>query len=562
MSTQRLTGRLSWVFLQGSTGPMIDIHPNFSAVKQGLIPVNNSEKLKLEKDGLDVIHDIYRYAKSGFDTITDDDFDRMKWYGVYRQKPKDSGYFMLRTKVPGGQITPEQAELLSHLADEYAHGFCDITTRQTIQFHWLRIEDIPAIFQALDEVGMTTSGACGDDTRNVCGCPVSGLNPHEVLDATPQLLEINRNMTNNRDFSNLPRKYKISISGCHLHCSQPDINCVGLFGLVNSDGEAGYGVKVGGGLSSAPHMAQTMPIWIEPDQAWPVVKAISEIFRDEGYRAKRNRARFKFLVADWGADRITEEAEARLSYKLRRHTEFTYPRDQELDHMGIHPQKQAGLNWVGICFPGGRVRNGTLAKVGALAGKYALPGEGNIRLTNKQNLIIPNVPDANLPAMKAEMDALGLVYAPSNFRKGCVSCTGIEFCNLAVAETKNRMIELVDQLEERSGWYDGKIRVHFSGCPSSCGQHQIADIGFRGARTKIDGVMHDAYDLFLGGRLGENRRFNELLKGKILAADVDVVIDGLLKHYTEHKTGDESFSEFCERAPKEELLTALPERYR
>lgn len=541
---------------------MIDIHPNFSAIKQGLIEVPPAEALKLEKDGLDVIHDIYRYAKLGFEAITDGDFDRMKWYGVYRQKPKESGYFMLRTKVPGGQITPEQAIKLSELADQYGHGFCDITTRQTIQFHWLRIEDIPDIFDQLDKVGITTSGACGDDTRNVCGCPVSGINPDEVLDATPQLLEINRNLTNNRDFSNLPRKYKISISGCHIHCSQPDINCLGFFGLFNSDGEPGYGVKVGGGLSSAPHMAQTLPVWIAPDQVWPVAKAVSEIYRDEGYRNKRTRARFKFLVADWGAERMTAEVEDRVGYKLRAHTDFVFPRDQESDHMGIHPQKQAGLFWVGVCFPGGRIREGVLAKVGAIADRYCESGKAMIRLTNKQNLVILNVPEANLPAMKAEMDVLGLEYAPSNFRKGCVSCTGIEFCNLAVAETKNRMISLVGQLEERSGWYKDKIRVHFSGCPSSCGQHQIADIGFRGARTKVDGKVHEAYDLFVAGRLGENRRFNDLLKGKILASDVDVVIDSLLRTYTDNKNEDETFSEYCERAGKAELLTALPERYR
>jgi len=540
---------------------MIDIQPNFAAVKQGLIPITPQEQLKLDKDGLDVIHDIYRYAKTGFATITDDDFDRLKWYGVYRQKPKDSGYFMLRTKIPGGQINAAQAQVLQEITDEYGHGLCDITTRQTIQFHWLKIEDIPDIFERLDKVGITTSGACGDDTRNVGGCPVSGLNPDEVLDATPQLMEINRNLTNNRDFSNLPRKYKISISGCHIHCNQPDINCLGFFGLKNAAGEPGYGVKVGGGLSSAPHMAQTLPVWVSPELVWPVTKAISEIYRDEGYRSKRNRARFKFLVADWGAERMVVEIEARLGHNLPRHEDFVFPADQESDHMGIHAQKQPGLFWVGITLAGGRMRNNQLGAIGQLAAKYCLPGQDSIRLTNKQNLIIPNVPEASLPAMKAEMDELGLVYDASNFRTGCVSCTGIEFCNLAVAETKNRMIELVDQLEARSGWYKGKIRVHFSGCPSSCGQHQIADIGFRGAKTKVDGKMVDAYDMFVGGRLGENRRFNELLKGKILATEVDTVIDSLLKFYSEKKQGEETFSQFCERTPKAELLLGLPEKY-
>ncbi len=541
---------------------MADIHPNFDAVKRGLIEVTPQEKLKLEKDGLDVIHDIYRYAKLGFPAIVEEDFDRLKWYGVYRQKPKDSGYFMMRTKIPGGQLTGAQAILLSELADEFAHGFCDITTRQTIQYHWLRIEDVPPIFDALEKVGIITSGACGDITRNVACCPVSGINPDEILDATPQMLEISRGLTNTKEFSNLPRKYKISISGCHIHCHQPDINCLGFFGLINDRGEAGFGVKVGGGLSSAPHLAKTLPVWISPEEVWPVAKAISEVYRDEGYRAKRNRARFKFLVADWGAERILAGTEARLGYQLQRHSELVFPRDQEADHMGIHAQVQPGLYWVGLTFPGGRIRNGALAGVGRLAKKYCESGQDFVRLTNKQNLLIPHVPEGNLPAMKDEMDKLGLVYDSSNFRKGCVSCTGIEFCNLAVAETKNRMIELINQLETTSGWYKDKIRVHFSGCPSSCGQHQIADIGFRGAKTKVAGKMVDAYDLFVGGRLGRHSRFNELLKGKILAADVHLVIDSLLKLYASRKQDDEIFSEFLSRSLKEDLLAVLPERYR
>lgn len=541
---------------------MININPNFEAVRQGLIEVTPQERIKLEKDGLDVIHDIYRYAKLGFSAIAEDDFDRLKWYGVYRQKPKDSGYFMMRTKIPGGQLTGEQAVVLSDLAEEFAHGFCDITTRQTIQYHWLRIEDVPPIFDALQKVGIITSGACGDITRNVVCCPVSGLDPEEILDATPQMEEISRNLTNNREFSNLPRKYKIGISGCQIHCHQPDINCLGLFGLVNARGEAGYGVKAGGGLSSATFMAKLLPVWVPTDRTWAVTRAISEVFRDEGYRAKRNRARFKFLVDDWGPERLLEEVEKRLDAPLERHTEFTFPRDQETDHMGIHAQKQEGLFWAGLTFPGGRIRNGLLAAAGRLARKYCVSGRDCVRLTNKQNLVIPHIPEASLPAMKAEMDQLGLVYESSNFRKGCVSCTGIEFCNLAVAETKNRMIGLVQQLEATSGWYKGKIRVHFSGCPSSCGQHQIADIGFRGAKTKVDGKMVDAYDLFVGGRLGASRRFNELLKGKILAQDVHLVIEGLLRKFEGGGREGEIFSEFLERTPKPELIACLPERYR
>ena len=533
--------------------------PNYAAVKAGLIPLTAQERIKQEKDGLDVIHDIYRYAQTGFASITEDDFERLKWYGVYRQKPKESGYFMLRTKVPGGHLTGAQARKLSDLAERYGHGFCDITTRQTIQMHWLRIEDMPQIFAELADVGVTTSGACGDDTRNVGGCPLAGVDKNEIIDGTVQMWEVSRALTNNREFSNLPRKYKITISGCCIQCSQPDINDVGVFGVRKADGETGFGIKVGGGLSAAPHMAQLLPVFLKPAQVWPVTEAISVIFRDNGYRLKRSRARFKFLVADWGADRILAEIERLLGYSLERHSDFPVIADQESDHLGIIEQKQPGLYAVGVSFAGGRVRNAALDKCGELALRFAAPGQDTVRLTNKQNLLLLNIPKDKLPLLLGELDAAGLVYQPSNFRRGCVSCTGIEFCNIAVAETKNRMIRMVEQLEATSGWYQGKIRIHFSGCPSSCGQHQIADIGLRGARTKLpNGEQVDAYDLFIGGRLGENRRFNELLKGKIIAADVHQTINKLLRFYDAKKSGEqESFAQLCDRLPKAEFLTAL-----
>lgn len=540
---------------------MSDIPPNFASVKAGLIPITPQERNKLEKDGLDVIHDIYRYAQSGFESIEAGDFDRMKWYGVYRQKPKESGYFMLRTKIPGGQLTAERAQVLQSIADRFGHGFCDITTRQTIQFHWLRIEDIPGIFSDLAAVGITTSGACGDDTRNVVGCPVAGIDPAELFDGTPQLLEVSHLLTDNREFSNLPRKYKISISGCHIHCPQPDINCLGFFGATRQhDGvrEAGYGLKIGGGLSAAPKMSVHVPVFLRPEQVAPVTWAVSTIYREHGYRHTRTRARLKFLAADWGAQRLQAEIETLLGISLEPHHDFSFPRDPETDHLGIHKQKQGDLWWVGICFPGGRIRDSNLGKIAALAAKYCAPGQDAIRLTNKQNLLLLNIPEANLAALRVEMDDLGLDYQPSNFRQGCVSCTGIEFCNLAVSETKNRMITLVEQLEAQSGWYQGKIRIHFSGCPSSCGQHQIADIGFRGAKTKLPtGATVDAYDCFIGGRLGETRRFNELFKGKIVAEDVHLFIDKLLRTYDRLKQGEETFAEFTDRVKKDEILAAL-----
>ena len=518
------------------------------------------EKLKLAKDGLDVLPDIARYGETGFASIIEDDFDRLKWFGVYRQRPKESGYFMLRTKIPGGRMTAAQLDVIADLAEQYAHGIADITTRQTIQMHWLRIEHFTDIFARLNAVGITTSGACGDDTRNVVGCPVAGIDHDEIIDATPYLKAISEHLTDNREFSNLPRKYKISISGCRIHCAQPDINCAGFFGLermINGKKEVGFGVKVGGGISSAPHLAKTLPIFIKPEEVLTVAHYISVIYRDHGYRHARNKARFKFLVADWGVDKVLAELERLSGKTFERHLEFHSPEDPESDHLGVQPQKQAGLYYVGISFAGGRARSAQLKKIADLARRFCVTGQDLINNTNKQNLIILNVPEANVASLKKEIEALGLVWKPSNFRQGCVSCTGIEFCNLAIAETKNRMIELVSQLEKQCAFYDEKIRIHFSGCPSSCGQHQIADIGFRGGMTKVNGVSTECFDMFLGGKVGQGARFNQLVKGKVLSSEIHNTIEKVLRYYQEKRNANEAFSDFCSRTPREEWTVAL-----
>ncbi|MDE1171402.1 MAG: hypothetical protein PW734_09380 [Verrucomicrobium sp.] len=514
------------------------------------------EKLKMEKDGLDVIHDLHRYAHTGFASITEDDFSRFKWYGFYRQKPKESGYFMLRLRLPGGRLTPEQAEAVASVAQDFAHGFCDVTTRQTFQFHWLTIEQAPEVFARLESAGVYTSGACGDIARNVVGCPVAGCDGEEILDATPQLEAVNAHLFNNKEFSNLPRKYKISVSGCRIHCAQPDINDLGFFGLERG-GEAGFGLKIGGGLSSAPHLAQVLPVFLRPEEVLPMAHYASVLYRDFGYREKRNRARLKFLVADWGAEKVLAKIEELAGRRFERYEGFQFPTDPETDHLGVRPQKQAGLHYVGVCFAGGRVRAHQLRELAELSRRFASPGQARLGATNKQNIILFNIPEANVAALKAELDARELVWNPTVFRSGCVSCTGIEFCNLAIAETKNRMISLVGQLEEECAGYRDKIRIHFSGCPSSCGQHQIADIGFRGGMTKVNGVSTECFDMFLGGKLGSEARFNELVRGKIPAADIHKVVGQTLRYYQANRQGTETFADFSRRLGKDAMKTAL-----
>ena len=532
------------------------IAPNFAAVKAGTIKLTNQERIKQEKDGMDILDDLLgRFAKEGYATIPEDDFERMKWYGFYRQRPKEAGIFMLRLKMPGGQFTAEQGKVIAEIAAERARGFLDVTTRQTFQMHWLKVENFPVIWKRLKAVGMTTSGACGDDTRNVVGCPVSGVDPHELFDATPFTLAVSKMLTDNREFSNLPRKFKISISGCAIQCAQPDINCLGLFGVKRKDGAVGFGVMVGGGLSTAPHLAQVLPIFIPLDEkkVLEVVLGVTQIFRDEGYRANRTRARLKFLMADWGPKKFTEELEKRLGTKLEPGEEWVRPKDAESDHFGVTPQKQKGLFYVGVSCLGGRISAEKLKKLCEISTGFS---EGRLRNTNKQNIVLLDVPEAKLPALKKALDEAGFVYEASHFRKGGISCTGIEFCNLAVVETKNRMMVLIEQLEAM-GLDPGKLRIHFSGCPSSCGQHQVADLGFRGTKVKVDGQQEDAFEMFVGGRLGDGRRFNDLVKSKVPSKTLHLTVRKAIEFYLANRKGTESFTDFCSRTPREQISAAL-----
>ncbi len=532
------------------------VAPNFAAVKAGAIKLTHQERIKQEKDGLAVLDDLLgRFARDGFASIPEEEFERTKWFGFYRQRPKSSGYFMQRIKMPGGQYTAEQGKVIAEFAAERARGFLDVTTRQTFQMHWLQVEDFPVFWNRIKAVGMTSSGACGDDTRNVVGCPVAGVDPHEIFDATPFALAASRMLTDNRDFSNLPRKYKISISGCAIQCAQPDINCLSLFGVRRANGEPGFGVMVGGGLSISPHLAQILPVFVplEEKKVLDVVRGVSEIFRDEGYRANRMRARLKFLVADWGAQKFTEELQKRVAFPLEPGEEWVRPKDAESDHFGVHPQKQKGLSYVVISCLGGRIRAEKLRKLCELSAEF---GSGRMRNTNKQNIALLDIPEAKLPALLQALDAHGFPYRASEFRKGAISCTGSEFCNLAVVETKNRVMLLVQQLEE-TGLNPGKIRIHVSGCPYSCSQYQVADLGFRGTKAKVDGQQVDAFEMFVGGRLGDGRRFSELVKSRIPSKDLHLVVRRTIEFYLAHRQGTESFTDFCARTPREQIRAAL-----
>jgi ferredoxin-nitrite reductase len=521
--------------------------------------LNKTEIRKLQKDGLKIFDDIPYYAKNGFSSIPKEEWDMFKWAGLYLQKPKEDGYFMMRVTIPSGILTNEQAVTLANIAKDYGRGIYDITTRQSVQFHWLTIEQIPDIFDRLKKVGMSTAGACGDITRNIVGNALAGIDPNELFDTRDIVKEVYEFFQFNEDFSNLPRKYKISISANVYNASNAeihDLSFVPAYKEINGERVDGFHVKVGGGLSSVPKLAETLDIFITPDQTLKIAKAVTSIFRDYGYREKRHRARMKFLVADWGPEKFKEKL-----------LEYTGPLPEKGEdavkgwsagyYYGVHKQKQVGLNFVGVNIPVGRLTPDDVLEFARLSKVY---GNGELRNCNSQNLIIPNVPDENVDALLKEDLFKRFPISPNKVVGYSVSCTGIEYCNLALVETKERMRRVAENLDKELD-LDVPVRIHMVGCPNSCGQRQIADIGLQGIKMKNkDKVMVEAFEISVGGTLINNGKYNEKLKGKVEADQLEFILKELLLYFKETKLPGETFYDYVERtgtSPLQEKLDLL-----
>ncbi|MCG1023638.1 nitrite/sulfite reductase [Sutcliffiella horikoshii] len=508
--------------------------------------LNKTEKAKLEKDGLRILDDIPQYAKDGFDSIPKDQWDLFKWAGLYLQRPKEDGYFMMRVNVPSGILTKLQVEALAGIARDYGRGVFDITTRQAIQFHWLEIEQIPDIFNRLEAVGLSSAGACGDITRTIVGNPIAGLDPDELFDTTAIVKEVYDFFQKNEDFSNLPRKYKMSISANTKNASNAEINCVSFTPATKTiDGttKSGFHLKVGGGLSSRPFLAETIDVFVEPERTLEVAIAVTTIFRDFGYREKRHLARLKFLIADWGPEKFKEKL---LEYTGPLPSKGEEPKEEWNAgyFYGIHDQKQEGLKFLGFNVPVGRLDSEEVFELARISGKY---GNGEIRTCNSQNLIIPNIPTENVEALLKEAIFERISINPNSFLGHAVSCTGIEYCNLALVETKERMRLIAEELDQRIS-LDVPIRTHMVGCPNSCGQRQIADIGLQGMKMRNEQKeMVEAYEIYVGGTLNKGGKFNEKLKGKVAAEELTDVLEELLIYFRDQKTKGESFFDFVGR---------------
>ncbi|MFB7190737.1 nitrite/sulfite reductase [Streptomyces sp. NPDC056230] len=532
-------------------------------------PLNGNEQFKKDDDGLNVRTRIETiYSKRGFDSIDPNDLrGRMRWWGLYTQRKPgidggktailepeelDDTYFMLRVRIDGGRLTTAQLRVIGEISQEYARGTADITDRQNIQLHWIRIEDVPAIWEKLEAVGLSTTEACGDCPRVIIGSPVAGIAADEIVDGTPAVDEIHDRYIGNKEFSNLPRKFKTAISGSPVQDVVHEINDIAFVGVVHPEHGPGFDVWVGGGLSTNPRLAERLGAWVPLDEVPDVWAGVVGIFRDYGYRRLRTRARLKFLMADWGPAKFRQVLEDEyLKRPLIDGPAPEQPSSRWRDHVGVHRQ-QDGRFYVGFAPRVGRVDGSTLAKIAELAAAH---GSDRLRTTVEQKMLVLDVAEDQVDSLVAGLEALDFQVKPSPFRRGTMACTGIEFCKLAIVETKARGASLIDELERRLPDFDEPLTININGCPNACARIQTADIGLKGQLVlDADGNQVEGYQVHLGGALGLEAGFGRKVRGlKVTSAELPDYVERVLGRYQEEREDGERFATWAARASAESL---------
>lgn len=531
------------------------------------------ERLKREKNPWEAWKEVQQFALEGRESVTAEWAGAyFKWWGIYTQgdgvgvtggkggEGNASEFFMMRIGLPNGLLTARQLHAIADITEKYARGVADITTRQNIQLHWLTIEALPVVVDKLTEIGLSPKGACGDVMRNVTGCPLAGLDGHELLDASPLAVEIAHKLTANPEFYNLPRKFKVSVTGCPSWCSFPEINDVALTALKrvkNGIEEIGYSLRVGGGLSAEPHLAVRLNAFVPQDKAYDAVKAVCEIFREQDVlRESRTHARIKYLFMKhgWTAEKMLAAVEEKLGYKFDPSEEGPIADDVYRDHVGAHRQRQEGLSYVGATVLNGRISPQQMHTLASLSEEY---GSGELRATIGQNIVLVNIPSAKVSEVVEKIVSLGLEVKPTTFYRGAIACTGTEFCKLAIAETKGFNKWLVGELEERLPGFDQQIRLHVTGCTNSCGQSWIADLGLEGKKIKKDGKMVDAFYFCVGGAVGEHAGIARQIGFRAAAEDCPDAIERLLRRYLKQRGEGENLRAYFRRTSDEDLRVAL-----
>jgi len=609
------------------------------------------ERLKREKNAWDHLDEIRQFAQQGHGSIPPEWLGTyFRTWGIYTQgdgrgviggsggEGKSTPYFMMRVRIPNGLLTSQQLRTIADISREHGNGVADITVRQNIQLHWVRIESVPEILDRLHSIGLTTTGACGDVARNITGCPLAGVHADELADVRPLVHALDKELGGNPEFYNLPRKFKISVTACPDWCSYPEINDISLIATLrprrdhnesllplrdgtvavvpqepavhrapapeeshftptihtgrlpgtlastatasdghasdsrqpaaqafrpedfpgpSTDSELGFSLRVGGGLSTQPHLAVRLNVFVQIQQVIPVVRAITEIFREaDVLRHSREKARMKYLFLEhgWTADSFLAILESKLGYSLDLAEPETPPAQIHRDHLGVIPQKEPGLYSIGASVIRGRITPEQLTKAADLAERY---GDGHVRNTPMQNLLLVNIPEAHVPAVVAELNNAGLPVETSSFVRGTVACTGSEFCKLALTETKSFARWLTEQLEDRFPNYHEQLRLHITGCPNSCGQHWIADIGIEGKKIKSNGQMMDAYYFCVGGSVGQYAAIACPIGYRCPADEVPEAITRLLEYFHEQREPCEPLQKFLARHSTESLRAVL-----
>ncbi|MFE9249721.1 nitrite/sulfite reductase [Streptomyces sp. NPDC007088] len=532
-------------------------------------PLNGNEQFKKDDDGLNVRTRIETiYSKAGFDSIDPNDLrGRMRWWGLYTQRrpgidggktavlePEelDDKYFMLRVRIDGGRLTTEQLRVIGEVSQEFARGTADLTDRQNIQYHWIRIEDVPEIWRRLEAVGLSTTEACGDTPRVVLGSPVAGIAEDEIIDGTPAIEEIHRRVVGNPEFSNLPRKFKTAVSGSPLLDVAHEINDVAFVGVEHPEHGPGFDLWVGGGLSTNPKIGVRLGAWVPLEEVGDVHVGVLSIFRDYGYRRLRTRARLKFLVADWGAEKFRRVLEEEYLHRaLVDGPAPAEPVERWRDHVGVHRQKD-GLFYVGFAPRVGRVDGTVLTKIAELAAEH---GSGRLRTTVEQKMLVLDIAEDRVDSLVAGLEALDLVVHPSPFRRGTMACTGIEYCKIAIVETKARGASLVDELERRLPDFDEPVTINLNGCPNACARIQVADIGLKGQLVvDEEGRQVEGFQVHLGGALGLQAGFGRKVRGlKVTSEQLPDYVERVLRRFQADREDGERFATWAARADAEAL---------
>lgn len=502
------------------------------------------ERIKKEKDGLDVLENIYVYAVLG-EAIDPEDIDRFKWYGLYTQNRNlqdendETLYFMLRVKLPNGELNLEQMLAVAAISQEYARGTADFTTRQDIQFHYITVRDLPAIFKKLNDVGLSTVFAAGDVPRNVVTCPVNGIDHDQICDVRPLVEKVNAYFAGNKNLSNLPRKYKVAISGCNKHCISHEIQDLSFSATKIGDNKILFDVHVGGGLASNKQIAQHIG-YVTPSQVLPMVKAVTKIYKEYGFRDNRRKARLGHILEEWGKERFLEVLHENIAFVLKEQNIQNFTPYKQREHFGIHESTQKSKSYIGCAIHTGHIGADGLFALATLLKKYEAT---TIKATTTQNFVIQDVPTSKAQELANELKTIGVDAFPSAFKARTLACTGLNFCKFAISETKGLAKTITQHLEAKFPDFDEPISISVNGCPNSCAHPHIVDIGLLGCKVKEDEQTVNGFELIFGGNLqGSQSQFGLKSGIKFASSNAPKVLEELIENYI--KSDFTTFSEF------------------